>query len=153
MIELETFVGQNQEKITNIYTGRRIVLVDFDGVIHSYKSGWLGVDKIPDHPVKGAFGWLTEMVEHFDVRIFSARCNDTAGVVAMIKWFRKWQLPEEVLQRLGFEPGKPSAFALIDDRAIAFAGSFAGLGREQLGRFVPWYYSHEAWNRVKEPST
>ena len=30
-----------------------IVVLDFDGVIHSYKSGWKGADVIPDEPVPG----------------------------------------------------------------------------------------------------
>lgn len=29
------------------------IVFDFDGVINSYKSGWTGVDVIPDEPVKG----------------------------------------------------------------------------------------------------
>ena len=35
-----------------------IICVDFDGVIHSYKSGWRGVAVIPDPPVPGAIEWL-----------------------------------------------------------------------------------------------
>ena len=37
---------------------RPILCVDFDGVIHSYTSGWEGIDMIPDPPVEGAIKWL-----------------------------------------------------------------------------------------------
>ena len=36
----------------------RTVLVDFDGVIHSYTSPFTTPDEIKDPPVPGAFEWL-----------------------------------------------------------------------------------------------
>jgi len=35
-----------------------ILCLDFDGVIHSYSSGWKGADVIPDPPVPGAFDFI-----------------------------------------------------------------------------------------------
>lgn len=35
-----------------------ILCVDFDGVIHSYASGWTKTDTVADDPVPGAIGWL-----------------------------------------------------------------------------------------------
>ena len=36
------------------------VVFDFDGVIHSYTSGWKGTTEIPDPPVPG----IREAIEH-----------------------------------------------------------------------------------------
>jgi len=136
------------EKISNIYeSAKPILCVDFDGVIHSYKSGWKGVASIPDPPNTGAIEWITSTLESFDVRIFSARCNDPGGIEAMIGWFREWGLPDEAAKQLRYEPGKPSAFLVIDDRAVQFAGDFSQLRADQLRAFKPWYYGHEGWNR------
>jgi hypothetical protein len=37
-----------------------ILCVDFDGVIHSYSSGWQGADIVNDPPTPGALAWLAK---------------------------------------------------------------------------------------------
>jgi hypothetical protein len=39
-----------------------ILCLDFDGVIHSFKSGWKGAGKIPDPPVEGAIEWIRSLL-------------------------------------------------------------------------------------------
>ena len=51
------------------------LVLDFDGVIHSYTSGWKGADVIPDPPVDGAIAFMLGALLHFDVVIFSSRSN------------------------------------------------------------------------------
>jgi len=39
-----------------------ILLIDFDGVIHSYTSGWQGAGVISDPPVEGAFDFNCKLL-------------------------------------------------------------------------------------------
>ena len=115
----------------------RSVCVDFDRVIHSYTTPWSGTTNIPDPPNKGAFQWLTEMVQHYDVHVFSARCQDVHGVSAIKLWMRKHGLSEEVIAKLQFPLGKQSAILYIDDRAFQFQGRFPTV--EEVKSFKPWH--------------
>lgn len=126
---------------------RKTIAVDFDGVIHSYQTPWQGPDVIPDPPLAGAFDWLANLTTKFQVLIFSARCNDVSGIIAMKAWFTKHGFPPLALEKLIFEPGKPSAHVFIDDRAWRFDGSFIGLAPGHLHNFKPWYYGQEGWGR------
>jgi hypothetical protein len=60
-----------------------ILCLDFDGVIHSYTSGWQGAAIIPDQPVEGALNFIYRATDHFRVAIFSSRSNQPGGVDAM----------------------------------------------------------------------
>lgn len=130
------------------------ICVDFDGVIHSYSSGWKGVTNIPDPPVPCAFEFLTNLVEAgWTVNVYSSRSKgseqkyfDTRdthevtctndGVRAMQEWFAAHGLPEDVLARLKFPITKPAAVMTIDDRAFCFEGTFPTL--DWIERFRPW---------------
>lgn len=63
-----------------------ILCLDFDGVIHSYTSGWQGADVIPDPPVPGALEFIVKALERFEVHIFSSRSNQPGGQRAMQKY-------------------------------------------------------------------
>ena len=71
----------------------KILCLGFDGVIHSYKSGWQGAMTIPDPPVPGALKFIVKATEHFEVMIYSSRSNQLGGIRAMkrylIKEYRK----------------------------------------------------------------
>ena len=73
-----------------------ILTLDFDGVIHSYTSGWKGPRVIPDPPVSGALEFLVEAVRHFEVNIYSSRSRYFLGRHCMKKWLRK-HLREKML--------------------------------------------------------
>ena len=63
-----------------------ILVLDFDGVMHSYTSGWQGASHVADPPVPGLFEFLRAAVKAFDVQVFSSRSNIPGGVDAMRIW-------------------------------------------------------------------
>jgi hypothetical protein len=90
------------------------ICLDFDGVIHSYTSGWQGATSIPDPPVPGAKEFIEEALEHFTICVFSSRSAQYGGRSAMEKWMKEHGFPEGV----EFPATKPPAFLTIDDRGF-----------------------------------
>lgn len=122
---------------------KRTICLDFDGVLHSYESGWQGIDVIPDEPVPGAFEALAKYVEVFDVCIYSSRSSSSLGVEAMKAWMHRHGLPLEVFEQLGWPTQKPPALYGLDDRVERFEGRFPSV--ETILAFKPW-------NKRSEPS-
>jgi hypothetical protein len=116
------------------------IAVDFDGVIHQYVSPWVDANTIPDPPVPGALVWLRQVLERYEVVIYSSRLP--TGLVAMQEWFIQHG-GVDLIHRLQFwsGAGKPTALVYLDDRAVRFAGVFPSM--EQLAE-RPWKYSPEA---------
>jgi hypothetical protein len=110
-----------------------ILVLDFDGVIHSYTSGWKGADVIPDPPVDGAAEFIREAVKHFRVAIFSSRSHQSGGIAAMKTWCAQ-RLPG--VDQIEWPTEKPAAFITIDDRALTFDGSWPAI--DDLKSFQPW---------------
>ena len=52
-----------------------ILCLDFDGVLHSYTSGWKGARVIPDPPVEGAIDFLSRALDDFRVAVYSSRSH------------------------------------------------------------------------------
>jgi hypothetical protein len=65
---------------------RPILCLDFDGVLHSYTSGWKGAGAIPDPPVPGAMEFLWNAMRRFEVHIYSSRSRSLRGRWAMKRW-------------------------------------------------------------------
>ena len=113
-----------------------ILCLDFDGVIHSYTSGWDGADVISDPPVPGAFAFISEALSQFRVTVFSSRSNQPGGIKAMKTWMVDNGLDPDALRQIEFPTEKPPAMVTIDDRAITFDGTWPNL--ETLKQFKPW---------------
>lgn len=109
------------------------IVFDFDGVIHSYKSGWKGESIIPDPPVDGIKESIKAIKEAgYEVVIVSTRCSRYEGQVAIWEWLKKYDIcVDDVCKE------KPPALCYIDDRAICFDGHPETL-LSQIESFTPW---------------
>lgn len=125
--------------------GKPILCLDFDGVIHSYASGWKGADVVPDPPVPGAMRFIWDAAEHFTVAIHSSRSSQPGGVRAMRQWLERhfrehWAADrthcDDVLAEIVWATEKPAAMVTIDDRALTFDGTWPLL--ETIRGFKPW---------------
>lgn len=101
-----------------------LLSLDFDGVIHLYSTGWTAIDNVADAPTPGAFQFIREALDYFEVAIFSVRTGHPGGLEAIQKWFADNGLEPEYRERLQFPVAKPPAYLVIDDRALLFTGNF-----------------------------
>lgn len=113
-----------------------VLCLDFDGVLHSYTSGWTGADNVIDQAVPGSWEFLEEAAEHFTIHVFSSRSNQPGGIKAMKEWMSLEFGGQWVAENIMFPTYKPPAMLTIDDRAITFTGEWPVVA--ELLTFRPW---------------
>jgi hypothetical protein len=122
---------------------QKTIAVDFDGVLHSYYTP-IDIDEqhiISDPPVDGALEWVNNVLEHFDIIVYTARHVSEGGLAAVREWLEEWGFPK--LEVTGV---KPVARLYIDDRGFAFTGSnFPSI--HYLRTFKPWNRKDGVWKR------
>ena len=112
---------------------KKTVVFDFDGVIHSYASGWKAPDIIPDPPVPGIREAIADIRRSgYEVVVVSTRCANRYGLLAI-----KNYLDQHDIQVDAISAEKPPAICYIDDRAICFDGHPETL-LHQIQEFKPW---------------
>ena len=111
------------------------VVFDFDGVIHSYRSGWKGIAEIPDPPVPGIKQVIEDLRPDYEVVIVSTRCAATEGQRAILDYLQKHDIEVDAVLA-----EKPPAICYVDDRAICFNGKTEGLA-DKIRAFKSWVQS------------
>lgn len=130
---------------------KKILSLDFDGVVHKYLTPWGGATTIADGPVEGFFPFLIRVDKDFTVEIFSTRSETGAGRLAMAAWLKKHAIDYantsaltkaefhylmSVVDRVVFPVSKPKAFVGLDDRILTFEGMWPS--PEILLGWKPW---------------
>lgn len=111
---------------------KKTVVFDFDGVIHSYTSGWKENSIIPDPPVPGIRKVIDNLNKDYKVVVVSTRCRDYSGREAIKDW-----LKHNRIAVYDVTADKPPAVCYVDDRAIRFDGTTDCL-EEKIRYFKSW---------------
>lgn len=126
---------------------KRTICLDFDGVLHSYVSGWKGIEPT-DPPTHGAQEFVQDLLNMgYIVVIQSTRADTREGEFAIMSWLQKHKFPVKELQQQEnndqdwISATKPKALLYVDDRGIRFTGKFDDvIGWIQMNPgFEPWY--------------
>ena len=109
------------------------VVLDFDGVIHSYTHGWQGTENVTDPVVPGIKEAISQLSElGYKVVVVSTRCTSAAGMGAVRRYLRDNDIRvDDVMAE------KPPAMCYVDDRAICFRGNSEALV-DQVVSFKSW---------------
>lgn len=126
---------------------RQTILIDFDGVVHTYGAGWQG-GRIYDAIMPGFIDWAMMAADTFDLCIYSSRSAQPEGIAAMQRWMHAQVLqvtqdPERAtafVRLFQWPTHKPPAWVTIDDRCVPFLGSWyhPSLDPRRLAAFRPW---------------
>ena len=77
---LEIIAGGVYDKQNFSSPFKKRICFDFDGVIHSYTSGWKGVNIIPDPPVEGIKKVIDDLIsKNYEIVIFTTRATGIEG--------------------------------------------------------------------------
>lgn len=110
--EQEYFEKKDQER----------VMIDFDGVIHSYDNGWQG-GEIYGNVIEGAKEAIDVLKEKYQIVIFTTRAskryNDLVSSDKLVADISAW-LKEHDIYFDEITGDKLGAFKYIDDKAIKF---------------------------------
>jgi hypothetical protein len=96
------------------------IILDFDGVIHSYPK-WKGITPT-DPPTEGAREAIIKLREQFKVKILSTRCTEEAGVKGIEAWMIEYDIPHDGVLRT-----KEKSSLMVDDRGYRFDGDWNAL--------------------------
>lgn len=109
------------------------IIFDFDGVIHSYKSGWQGAAVANDPPVEGIKEQIAAIRKaKYNVVVVSSRCHQEGGIDCIKDYLKKYDIEVDKVTL-----DKVPALVTVDDRCICFDPNIDLL--EAIQNFKTWY--------------
>jgi phosphoglycolate phosphatase-like HAD superfamily hydrolase len=109
------------------------IAFDFDGTLHPYTEGWVGETPADEWPINGAVELLHDLVQQgYRIVVFSCRADSPEGKLGIEQWLDKYFLGGMVSEVTHI---KPQAIAYVDDRAVAFSGTYDSV-RDDIERIA-----------------
>lgn len=115
---------------------RPIILLDLNGTVHAYTRGWQGEVPLYDPPTEGFREWAEAAQKEFRIVIAPAHMHTPRDFRRIKKWFRRHDLDHLELELAAEIPR--GLRCKIDDRALAFTGTWADFPLERLRNFRTW---------------
>lgn len=104
-------------------TKRKVIAIDFDGVIHDAHQGW-GDGTCYGDPLPGSIESIKNLSEKYDIVIFTAKAksdrplvNGKTGIELVKEWFDKHGILKYIIS---ITSEKPRAELYIDDNGYRF---------------------------------
>ena len=108
-------VGMNTRKHK-----KRVICLDFDGVIHAHLLSWKDRQTVSSGVVDGVVEAIEQLRRSYVVKVHSGRCCEESGRQAIEDWLKvKGIEVDEVCK------DKPQAYLYVDDRGIQFKGDWS----------------------------
>ena len=107
------------------------LLLDFDGVLHTY-TGWNGGQL--ESPLTKARHACMLLAEQFELVCFTARANSPEGQALVEAWLARWGFPIKRVTAM-----KEAAVLCVDDRAICFEGEWNDTLLARIRAFHPYW--------------
>jgi len=105
-------------EVGRLIPNKPIAAVDFDSVLYSNTSGWLGVTQLPDEPSPAGMETLERLNEiGFRVVIVSCRIGRRNGLEHIQKWMRKHKLVKPYIE---YSTLIPPASVYISKNSLTF---------------------------------
>jgi len=121
---------------------KRIICIDLDGVLLSFRSGWLR-DDVYGKVLPGAKEGLAKLVgDNWHVIVYTCRKNrkkieEVLRGYGILKGIHYHAINRRKNSYLNAYKGKIGADVYVDDRAICFEGSWEKT-YERIKQFKPW---------------
>ena len=122
---------------------KKTVMLDFDGVLHSYTTPWVSAEIIPDRAVDGSIEWLLTALNSVEIAILSARSKEPNGIPAMQQWLKR-----ELIRWLG----EGNVKTLLGKQQIAQYQPGDGSDSYELGVWADGIVNRCVWPTTKIPA-